>query len=63
MAWGVAVDEAMFLGGKDRTSFLAEYSPGIFFDDRVNNCVAASRRVATGHVRYGINNECQPVLH
>ncbi|WP_176059000.1 5'-nucleotidase [Paraburkholderia sp. BCC1876] len=48
MAWGVAVDEAMFLGGKDKTRFLAESRPDIFFDD---------------HVPYGINNECRPVLH
>jgi 5'-nucleotidase len=63
MAWGVAVDEAMFLGGKDKTPFLAEFRPDIFFDDHMRNCAAASRRVATGHVPYGINNECLSVLH
>ena len=63
MAWGVAVDEAMFLGGKDKTPFLAEFRPDIFFDDHVRNCDSASRLVATGHVPYGINNECLPVLH
>lgn len=63
MAWGVAVDEAMFLGGKDKTSFLAEFRPDIFFDDHVRNCTAASRRVATGHVPYGINNEYLSVVH
>lgn len=63
MAWGVAVDEAMFLGGKDKTHFLAEFRPDIFFDDHVRNCESASQLVATGHVPYGINNECRPVLH
>jgi 5'-nucleotidase len=63
MAWGVAVDEAMFLGGKDKTRFLAEFRPDIFFDDHVRNCESASQLVATGHVPYGINNECRPVLH
>ncbi|HDR8948764.1 TPA: 5'-nucleotidase [Burkholderia vietnamiensis] len=63
MAWGVAVDEAMFLGGKEKTAFLAEFRPDIFFDDHRRNCEAASQIVATGHVPYGINNECRQVLH
>ena len=53
----------MFLGGKDKTPFLAEFRPDIFFDDHVPNCESASRLVATGHVPYGINNECLSVLH
>jgi len=63
MAWGVAVDEAMFLGGKDKTRFLAEFRPDIFFDDHERNCESASQLVATGHVPYGINNESGWVLH
>lgn len=63
MAWGVAVDEAMFLGGKDKARFLAEFRPDIFFDDHVQNCESASQLVATGHVPYGINNESRRVLH
>jgi 5'-nucleotidase len=63
MAWGVTVDEAMFLGGKDKARFLAEFKPDIFFDDHVRNCESASQLVATGHVPYGINNESRPVLH
>lgn len=63
MAWGVAVDEAMFLGGKDKARFLSEFRPDIFFDDHVRNCESAKALVATGHVPYGINNECRPVLH
>ncbi|SDC56149.1 5'-nucleotidase [Paraburkholderia lycopersici] len=63
MAWGVAVDEAMFLGGKDKARFLAEFRPDIFFDDHVRNCESACKLVATGHVPYGINNESGCVLH
>jgi 5'-nucleotidase len=63
MAWGVAVDEAMFLGGKDKARFLAEFRPDIFFDDHIRNCDSASLVVATGHVPYGINNEHPQVLH
>ncbi|CAJ8620323.1 5'-nucleotidase [Burkholderia pseudomallei] len=63
MAWGVTVDEAMFLGGKDKSGFLAEFRPDIFFDDHVRNCESASQLVATGHVPYGINNESGLILH
>ncbi|MGF6596296.1 5'-nucleotidase [Paraburkholderia sp. GAS448] len=63
MAWGVTVDEAMFLGGKDKARFLAKFRPDIFFDDHVRNCESASQLVATGHVPYGVNNEARPVLH
>jgi 5'-nucleotidase len=57
MSWGVTVDEAMFLGGRPKTPFLAEFEPDIFFDDHVQNCESASKHVTTGHVPYGINNE------
>ncbi|MDN7902410.1 5'-nucleotidase [Burkholderia cepacia] len=63
MAWNVAVDEAMFLGGKDKTRFLAEFMPDIFFDDHPRNCESAAQCVATGHVPYGINNEPRTALH
>lgn len=63
MAWGVTVDEAMFLGGKNKSGFLAEFRPDIFFDDHVRNCESASQLVATGHVPYGINNESGLILH
>ena len=63
MAWGVTVDEAMFLGGKNKTRFLAEFRPDIFFDDLERNCESASQLVATGHVPYGINNDFCTVLH
>ena len=57
MSWGVTVDEAMFLGGRPKAPFLAEFGPDIFFDDHLRNCESASRHVTTGHVPYGINNE------
>ncbi|TCG09256.1 5'-nucleotidase [Paraburkholderia steynii] len=59
MAWGVTVDEAMFLGGLPKAPFLAEFEPDIFFDDHLQNCELASRHVTTGHVPYGINNELE----
>ncbi|CAN0622900.1 5'-nucleotidase [Burkholderia multivorans] len=63
MAWGVTVDEAMFLGGQPKAPFLEEFRPDIFFDDHLNNCESASRLVTTGHVPYGINNETSMVFH
>lgn len=62
MAWGVTVDEAMFLGGQPKAPFLAEFELDIFFDDHVRNCESASRHVATGHVPYGINNESDAIV-
>ncbi|OXJ10796.1 5'-nucleotidase [Burkholderia sp. HI2500] len=63
IAWGITVDEAMFLGGRNKAGFLAEFRPDIFFDDHVRNCESAAHRVATGHVPYGINNESGLILH
>lgn len=63
IAWGITVDEAMFLGGADKSGFLAEFGADIFFDDHVHHCESAATRVATGHVPYGINNESGLMLH
>ncbi|MBJ9697786.1 5'-nucleotidase [Burkholderia cenocepacia] len=63
IAWGISVDEAMFLGGADKSGFLAEFGADIFFDDHVRHCESAAARVATGHVPYGINNESGLMLH
>jgi hypothetical protein len=32
MAWGIDVDEAMFLGGLSKSEFLREFEPDFFFD-------------------------------
>ena len=34
--WGVRIDESLFLGGKDKTKFLASFDADIFFDDQKN---------------------------
>ena len=54
--WGLEVDEAMFLGGLDKSSFLQEFEPDFFFDDQTRHCDAAARFVPTGHVAAGIIN-------
>jgi 5'-nucleotidase len=55
--WGVRLDEAMFLGGRDKGPFLETFGADIFFDDSQHNVENARRHVATGHVPFGVTNE------
>ena len=48
--WGVRLDEALFLGGRDKGPFLEAFGADIFFDDSLVNVDSARRHVATGHV-------------
>ena len=48
--WGVRIDEALFLGGRDKGPFLDAFGADIFFDDSTHNVESARRHVATGHV-------------
>ena len=51
--WGVRVDEALFLGGREKGPFLEAFGADIFFDDSSENVESARRHVATGHVPRG----------
>ncbi len=51
--WGVRIDEALFLGGRDKGPFLEAFGADIFFDDSEVNVDSARRHVATGHVPRG----------
>lgn len=55
-AWGIRIDEALFLGGKAKGPFLAAFGADIFFDDQQVHCDSAREHVATGHVPHGIRN-------
>lgn len=55
-AWGIRIDEALFLGGMDKAAFLAAFGADIFFDDQQRHCDSASQHVPTGHVPHGIAN-------
>lgn len=57
MAWGVGVDEAMFLGGLGKGPFLKEYEPDFFFDDQTGHVQQASQFGPAGHVLAGVANE------
>jgi 5'-nucleotidase len=55
-AWGIRIDEALFLGGLAKGDFLKAFGADIFFDDQRGHCEHASQHVATGHVPHGIVN-------
>jgi len=55
-SWGVRLDEALFLGGRDKGPFLRAFGADIFFDDSHANVESARRHVATGHVPHGVRN-------
>jgi 5'-nucleotidase len=54
--WGVRLDEALFLGGRDKGPFLEAFGADIFFDDSQHNIASARRHVAAGHVPHGVSN-------
>ena len=56
-AWGIRIDESMFLGGRDKAAFLRAFGADIFFDDQQLHCDSTSQMIATGHVPHGVANE------
>ena len=54
--WEVRLDEALFLGGRDKGPFLEAFGADIFFDDSPHNIDSARRHVAAGHVPHGVAN-------
>jgi 5'-nucleotidase len=48
--WGIRIDEALFLGGRDKGVFLKAFDADIFFDDQRAHCESAAAHVPTGHV-------------
>lgn len=62
-AWNIRIDEALFLGGKDKGEFLKAFGADIFFDDQQKHCESARQHVATGHVPHGVANELLTVGH
>lgn len=56
-AWGIRIDESMFLGGREKARFLRAFGADIFFDDQQMHCESASKLIATGHVPHGVANE------
>jgi 5'-nucleotidase len=57
MDWQIEIDEAMFLGGLPKGSFLREFEPDFFFDDQTGHIENAALHVPAGHVAAGVSNE------
>lgn len=56
-AWGIRIDESLFLGGLDKGPFLKAFNADFFFDDQRAHCDSARALVATGHVPHGVAND------
>jgi len=56
-AWGIRIDEAVFLGGREKGKFLRAFEADIFFDDQHRHCDLAKDQVPTGHVPHGVVNK------
>lgn len=54
--WDVRLDEALFLGGREKGPFLEAFGADIFFDDSEHNIASARDHVAAGHVPHGVAN-------
>lgn len=54
--WGVRIDEALFLGGLEKTKALRAYVPHIFFDDQEVHLEGAAKHVPSGRVPYHTNS-------
>jgi 5'-nucleotidase len=57
MDWQIEVDEAMFLGGLPKGTFLREFEPDFFFDDQTGHIENAALHVPAGHVAHGVSND------
>lgn len=55
--WDIRIDEALFLGGMDKTRFLQAFGADVFFDDQEGHIERAKTHVASGHVPSGITNQ------
>jgi 5'-nucleotidase len=58
-SWGVRLDEALFLGGRDKGPFLEAFGADIFFDDSHHNIESARDYVTSGHVPHGVRNRAR----
>lgn len=56
-AWDIRIDEAIFLGGKNKSEFLKTFGADIYFDDQQGHIESAAEHVAAGHVPHGVANE------
>lgn len=55
--WGIRIDEALFLGGREKGEFLKAFGADIFFDDQQLHIDSAKEHVTAAHVPFGVVNE------
>lgn len=55
--WDIRIDEALFLGGMDKTKFLKAFGADVFFDDQEGHIERAREHIASGHVPNGVVNK------
>ena len=55
--WDIRIDEALFLGGMDKTQFLKAFGADVFFDDQEGHIDRAKDHIASGHVPSGVVNK------
>jgi 5'-nucleotidase len=55
-SWGIAVDEALLLGGMNKNLVLQIFRPHIFFDDQLTHARPAATIAPSVHVPFGIIN-------
>ena len=55
--WGIRIDEAFFLGGRDKWPCLQAFGADIFFDDQNKHVTSAAlNNIAAAHVQHGVAN-------
>jgi 5'-nucleotidase len=55
--WNIRIDEALFLGGLNKSEFLKAFDADIFFDDQIVHCESARPHTSAAHVPAGIINK------
>ncbi len=55
--WNIRLDEALFIGGMNKSKFLQAFGADVFFDDQRKHCEDAAAHTPVGHVPAGITNE------
>lgn len=55
--WGVAVNDAFFLGGIDKSKIMEVLKPHIFFDDQVGHLTGTARSTPSVHIPFGKMND------
>ncbi len=56
-AWDIAVNEAFFMGGVEKSKVLSILRPHIFFDDQRLHLTESSSILPSVHIPFGVANE------